>query len=102
MKATPIAWVSDDHNQALSDQRAYVLQMALREKAADLCEGKATLHEQEIHTAETTQAASDDHINLLQHANAQLTADHWPLNDCFSGLTRHLIEIGDCLHLAVG
>jgi len=46
--------------------------VALREQAADLREGKTTLHEQEIRTAETTQAASDDHIKLLQQVNAQL------------------------------
>jgi diguanylate cyclase len=46
--------------------------VALREQAADLREGKTTSHEQEIPAAETTQAASDDHIKLLQQANAQL------------------------------
>ena len=46
--------------------------VALREKAADLREGKATSHEQAIRAAGTTQAAFDDHLIMLQQANAHL------------------------------
>ena len=49
--------------------------VALREQAADLCERKTTSHEQAIRAAGTTQAASDDHIKLLQQANAQLAPE---------------------------
>ena len=44
----------------------------LREHDADLREEKADSLEWNINAAEITQAASDDHINLLQHANKHL------------------------------
>ena len=44
----------------------------LREGAAHLREEKATLREQGIRAAETIQAASDDHMMMLQQANAHL------------------------------
>ena len=44
----------------------------LREEAAHLREGKASSREQEIRAAETTQSASDDHMTVLQQANAHL------------------------------
>jgi len=43
-----------------------------RENAAYLREGKAASRERGIRTAETTQAASDDHMIMLQQANAHL------------------------------
>lgn len=45
---------------------------ALREDAADLREGEATSRERERHVAKVMQAASDDHVAMLQQANAQL------------------------------
>jgi predicted signal transduction protein with EAL and GGDEF domain len=56
--------------ESLVAAREYTV--TLREQAADLRDGKTTSHEPEIRAAETTQAASDEHINLLQQANAQL------------------------------
>ncbi len=44
-----------------------------REGAADLREGAADLREQEIHAVEKTQAASNDHMQMLQQANERLT-----------------------------
>jgi signal transduction histidine kinase/CheY-like chemotaxis protein len=44
----------------------------MREGAVHLREGKATSHEQEIRAAETIQAASDEHMTVLQQANAHL------------------------------
>lgn len=44
----------------------------LRENAVDVREGTATTREREIHAAETMQAASDDHMAMLQQANARL------------------------------
>ena len=44
----------------------------LREDAAHLREGTATSREREIRAAETTQAASDEHMSMLQQANARL------------------------------
>jgi signal transduction histidine kinase/ActR/RegA family two-component response regulator len=44
----------------------------LRENAVDLREGTATSREREIRAAETTQAASDEHMSMLQQANARL------------------------------
>ncbi|MGZ8927561.1 MAG: putative bifunctional diguanylate cyclase/phosphodiesterase [Methylobacter sp.] len=43
-----------------------------REAEAHLHEGAATSREREIRAAETLQAASDDHMSILQQANAQL------------------------------
>jgi len=44
----------------------------LRENAVDVREGSATSREREIRAAETTQAASDEHMSMLQQANARL------------------------------
>jgi len=44
----------------------------LRENAADLREEAATSREREIRAAETKQAASDEHMIMLQEANAHL------------------------------
>ena len=44
----------------------------VREGEADVREGVATTREREIRAAETLQAASDDHILMLQQANAHL------------------------------
>jgi signal transduction histidine kinase/CheY-like chemotaxis protein len=44
----------------------------LRENAVDVREGTATSREQEIRAAETLQAASDEHMTMLQQANARL------------------------------
>jgi signal transduction histidine kinase/ActR/RegA family two-component response regulator len=44
----------------------------LREDAVDVREGTATTREREIRAAETMQAASDDHMAMLQQANARL------------------------------
>jgi len=44
----------------------------LRENAVDVREGTATSRERIIHAAETIQAASDDHMAMLQQANARL------------------------------
>lgn len=61
---------------AVIDYEAAILNreklVTARENAADLREGKATSHEQEICEAETIQAASDEHMNRLQQANAHL------------------------------
>jgi len=46
--------------------------VSLRENAADLREGKAASREREIRDTETTQAAPDDHMTILQQANASL------------------------------
>ncbi|HWS03749.1 MAG TPA: ATP-binding protein [Gammaproteobacteria bacterium] len=43
-----------------------------REDAAHLREAAATSREREIHAAETIQAASDDHMMMLQHVNERL------------------------------
>ena len=43
-----------------------------REAEAHLHEGTTTSREREIRAAETLQAASDDHLSILQQANAQL------------------------------
>jgi len=43
-----------------------------REDAAQLREGKASSRERRIHVAETMRAASDDHVTMLQQANAHL------------------------------
>lgn len=43
-----------------------------REAAAQLREGKVKSYEKEIREAETMQAASDDHVTMLQQANAHL------------------------------
>ena len=43
-----------------------------REDAAHLREGKASSRERRIQVAETIQAASDDHVTMLQQANAHL------------------------------
>jgi diguanylate cyclase (GGDEF)-like protein len=45
---------------------------ASREAAAQLREGKVKSYEKEIREAETMQAASDDHVTMLQQANAHL------------------------------
>ena len=61
---------------AVIDYEAVILNreklVTARENAADLREGKVTSHEQEIRAAETIQAASDEHMNRLQQANAHL------------------------------
>ena len=44
----------------------------MRENAVDLREGTATSREQEIRAAETVQAASDDHMLMLQQVNERL------------------------------
>jgi signal transduction histidine kinase/ActR/RegA family two-component response regulator len=44
----------------------------LRENAVDVREGTATARERVIRAAETLQAASDDHMAMLQQANARL------------------------------
>ncbi|MDP3126853.1 MAG: ATP-binding protein [Thiobacillus sp.] len=44
----------------------------LRENAVDVREGSATSRERDIRAAETTQAASDEHMSMLQQANARL------------------------------
>ncbi|MDP2170020.1 MAG: ATP-binding protein [Rhodocyclaceae bacterium] len=44
----------------------------LRENAVDVREGSATSRERIIRAAETTQAASDEHMSMLQQANARL------------------------------
>ncbi|HUX30465.1 MAG TPA: ATP-binding protein, partial [Thiobacillus sp.] len=44
----------------------------LRENAVDVREASATSREGEIRAAETTQAASDEHMSMLQQANARL------------------------------
>jgi len=44
----------------------------LRENAVDVREGTAATREREIRAAETMQAASDDHMAMLQQANARL------------------------------
>jgi len=44
----------------------------LREEAVDVREGSATSRERKIRAAETTQAASDEHMSMLQQANARL------------------------------
>ncbi|HQT30856.1 MAG TPA: ATP-binding protein [Thiobacillus sp.] len=44
----------------------------LRENAVDVREGTATTRERDIRAAETTQAASDDHMAMLQQANTRL------------------------------
>ncbi|WP_296442647.1 putative bifunctional diguanylate cyclase/phosphodiesterase [Rhodoferax sp. UBA5149] len=43
-----------------------------REEAADLREGAATAREQGIRAGETLQTGSDDHVQMLQQANAHL------------------------------
>ena len=55
----------------------------LRENAVDVREGSATSREREIRVAETTQAASDEHMSMLQQANARRPEDR-PLflNQC--------------------
>ncbi|WP_333872966.1 putative bifunctional diguanylate cyclase/phosphodiesterase [Methylobacter sp.] len=44
----------------------------LRENAVNLRESEADLRERRIHAAETIQAASDEHMMMLQQANASL------------------------------
>jgi signal transduction histidine kinase/CheY-like chemotaxis protein len=44
----------------------------LRETAVDVREGTATSREREIRATETTQAASDEHMSMLLHANERL------------------------------
>jgi diguanylate cyclase (GGDEF)-like protein len=46
--------------------------VTLREEVADLRDEKTTLHDQETQEAKTKQAASDEHVNILQKANARL------------------------------
>ena len=46
----------------------------VREGKAHVREGIATSREQEIRTAEAMQAASDDHLIMLQQANAHLVS----------------------------
>lgn len=46
--------------------------VTLREDAAHLREERASSREREIRTSEITQAASDDHLLLLQQANSRL------------------------------
>lgn len=47
--------------------------VSAREGAAHFREDAATSREQEIHVTETLQAASDDHMMMLQQANERLT-----------------------------
>ncbi|MEQ6342455.1 MAG: ATP-binding protein [Gammaproteobacteria bacterium] len=44
----------------------------LREDAVHLHEGAVSLREQDVRAAETIQAASDDHMMMLQHVNERL------------------------------
>ena len=60
--------VVDDETNVLS----HVQSVAQREGAVDVREGAATTREREIGVAEAKQAASDDHMAMLQEANARL------------------------------
>lgn len=59
---------SDDEAAVLSREKLVIV----REDAAHLREGKATFREREIGEAEARQAASDDHMMMLQQANKHL------------------------------
>ena len=62
--------------RAVMQDRAAILNseelVTLHENAADLREGIATLRDREIRGATTKQSASDDHMIMLQQANAHL------------------------------
>jgi len=60
--------VIDDEAAVLRREKS----VTSREDAAHEREGAATSHEREIRAAETLQAVSDDHIVMLQQANAHL------------------------------
>lgn len=59
-------------NDDVADIQSREESATAREDAAHLREEAATSREQEIHAAATTQAASDDHMMMLQQANERL------------------------------